>query len=327
MITYNNNRFFLILFRNIIPYHVEEALRNTLIMTLLSYIIIIINEESDFINIKITQPWINTLSVIGFFLFMFIAFRLNTAFIIWNTSISLIIELENEANNLMNKLYSSIDFNDEDRQYKLNDLYKFKNTLILYIANIFSLCNGSNGRSDKYRTPFLTKSEEIIKNEINATIILMKEIDNNIVECTIPTKFYIRTIDYELRKQINLISKKYNLYLTIIAEFYNQIDILSKITNNLYKISYIPDVFIFNQFINFIIIVYIILYTCTTIPESGYWAGFWVAIFSFVLFLSNSVCSEINTPFGTDLNDIELEIILINIKNEYEAMYNYLTQL
>ena len=156
MITYNDNKFFLILFKNVIPYHMEEALRNTIIMTMLSYVIIIANEESDHLNIKITAPWNNTLSVFGFFLFMFIAFRLNSAFAIWSSGIGLIGNLENMSSRLMNNLYSSLltDNYQNDRQERLDHVFNFKNTLLLYIANIFSMCSGDNGRDDKFRTPF-----------------------------------------------------------------------------------------------------------------------------------------------------------------------------
>ena len=65
MRTYDGNRFFLILLKQVVPYHLVEVIRNTAIATAFAVIISAINEETS-LDIRITAPWTNTLSVFNF---------------------------------------------------------------------------------------------------------------------------------------------------------------------------------------------------------------------------------------------------------------------
>ena len=327
MRTYDNNRFFLILLKSVIPYHLIEVIRNTLITTAFAICMAAINEETG-LNIVITSPWTNTLSVFNFFLGMFISFRLNSAFGSWSVGISQIGNLENTASKLMNNIYSALitDAQQEDRQQRLDFIWTFKNIVILYIANIFQNCSGDNGRHDNLRENYLTNNELQNKNIINSLVKKSKDSDKEILETSMNSRFYTRTLDLELRKMIGVAAGLFNLHPSVVSCLGGKIDALSQINNILYGMSNIPVVFIYNQFINFVIITYLILYTLTTIPDSGYYSAFWVCIWSFIVFLANSIADEIDSPFGSDNNDIELEILLCNIKDEYRAMYEYVSK-
>lgn len=326
MRTYNNNRFFLILFKQVIPYHLIEVFRNSCIATIFAFIVSLLNEETG-MDIKITSPWDNTLSVFNFFLGLFISFRLNNSFNSWNTGICKISDLENTSTELMNSLYATLitDNNQEDLQQRLDYIWEFKQLIILYIGNIFQNCRGDNGRHDNIRENYLTSQQLIDKNNINKFVKKSKDIDNEILETNMHPRFYTRTLDLELRKMINNSAILFQLHPNTIGSFNSKIDKISEITNTLYGMSNIPVVFVYNQFINFVITVYLILYTLMTIPDAGYWSCVWVFIWSFIVFLANSISDEIESPFGTDNNDIELEIILLNIKDEYRAMFEYIS--
>lgn len=326
MITYNNNRFFLILFKKIIPYHLIEVFRNACISTLFVSFVAILNEETG-LDITITDPWNNTLSVFNFFLGLFISFRLNSSFGSWSTGVSKISDLENTSTKLMNTMYASLitDAFQEDRQQRLDFIWEFKQNIILYIANIFQNCRGDNGRHDNLRENYLTDQQVLTKNSINSLVKKSKDIDMEIVETCMHTRFYTRTLELELKKLIGIAGRKFQLHPSVSGGMNAKIDMLAEINNTLYGMSNIPVVFIYNQFINFVIIIYLVLYSLMTIPSSGYWSGFWVFIWSFVVFLANSISNEIDSPFGTDNNDIELEIILLNIKDEYRAMFEYVS--
>lgn len=327
MRNYDGNRFFLILFKRVIPYHLIEVLRNTFIATGFAVLCAMFNQETG-IDIKITAPWTNTLSVFNFFLGMFISFRLNSAFGSWSTGVSRISDLENTACNLLNHMYSAIitDKNQEDRQQRLDYMWSFKNEVILYIANVFQNCSGDNGRHDALRDYYLTSQEYADKEAINSLVKHSKDKDCEILETNMMPRFYTRTLDLELRKMIGVAAETFNLHPSVAGGLGGKVDTLSNINNQLYGMSNVPVVFIYNQFINFVIVVYLVLYTLTTIPDSGYWCGFWVFVWSFVVFLANSIADEIDAPFGTDNNDIELEIILVNIKDEYRAMFEYVSK-
>lgn len=324
MRTYNGNRFFLILLKNVVPYHLVEVARNATIATAFAIIMSAINEETG-LDITITAPWNNTLSVFNFFLGMFISFRLNSAFGSWSTGVAQIAALENTAHKLMNHMYAALitDGVQEDRQNRLDFIWQFKQVLILYIANVFHNCSGDNGREDNLRSPYLSRQQLETKNQVNGLVKRSKDMDYNIVETCMASRFYIRTIDLDLRQMVGVAATTFNLHPSVAGGLGGKVDALSDINNTLYGMSNVPVVFIYNQFINFVIVVYLILYTLMTIPDSGYWAAFWVLIWSFVVFLANSIADEIDAPFGTDNNDIELEIILSNIRDEYNAMYDY----
>jgi len=327
MRTYDGNRFFLILFKQVIPYHLIEVLRNTCIATCFAMIAATINEETS-LNITITSPWVNTLNVFNFFLGMFISFRLNSAFGSWSTGVSQISALENTSSKLLNNMYSALltDSYQEDRQQRLDFIWDFKNLITLYIANVFQNCSGDNGRRDNLRENYLTTQQLLDKDNTNNLIKSSKDKDNGIVETCMAPRFYTRTLDLELRKMIGVAATTFKLHPSVAGGLGGKVDALSTINNTLYGMSNVPVVFIYNQFINFIIVAYLSLYTLTTIPDAGYWSGFWVFIWSFIVFLANSIADEIDNPWNNDSNDIELEIILVNIKDEYLAMYEYVSK-
>jgi putative membrane protein len=328
MRTYNGNRFFLILLKQVIPYHLIEVIRNTTITTCFALVASAINEETS-VNIVITAPWVNTLNVFNFFLGMLISFRLNSAFGSWSTGVAQISSLENTASQLLNSLYAAL-LNDgfqEDKQDRLDFIWTFKNHTILYIANVFQNCSGDNGRKDNIRENYLSMAQLNERNNINSQVKHSKDMDEEILETCMVPRFYTRTLDLELRKLICSATNTFNLHPSVAGGLAGKIDKLSSINNTLYGMSNVPVVFIYNQFINFIIVTYLTLYTLMTIPASGYWSAFWVFIWSFIVFLANSIADEIDSPFGTDNNDIELEVILINIKDEYRVMYEYVTKI
>jgi len=323
MRTYDGNNFFMILFKRVVPYHLVEVLRNTCIATCFSVIMATLNQETG-LNIRITSPWINTLTVFNFFLGMFISFRLNSSFTSWSTGVQKISELENTSSKLLSSIYAETLSNQcIDNGERLRLVLEFKNDLILYIASVFKLCSGDNGRMDDQREYYLNSSQLNTKKQLDTYVKRSRAINTDIVESCMESRFYNRIIELNLRQSIGNISNYCNLHPSVVGGFGGKIDTLSNITNTLYGMSNVPVVFIYNQFINFVIVNYLVLYTLTTIPDAGYWSSFWVFIWSFIVFLANSIAGEIDSPFGTDNNDIELEIILSNIKDEYNGLYDF----
>jgi putative membrane protein len=96
-------------------------------------------------------------------------------------------------------------------------------------------------------------------------------------------------------------------------------------SDSLYGIANVPVVHIYNQFINVCIISYLIIFTISMSIISGWYTGIWVFTWSTIIFLSNEVANQIDTPFGDDENDIELEIILNNTKHQFNVLLNDLS--
>jgi predicted membrane chloride channel (bestrophin family) len=259
---------------------------------------------------------------------MFISFRLNNAFGSWSTGVAQIGILENTSSRLLSQMYAVLLSNNnyKDYQQRLDFCWKFKKTVILYIANVFQNCSGDNGRRDGLREYYLTKEQLTEKNRINSLIIKTKDTNTNIVETCMHPHFYTRTVNYTLRELVGQAAVDYDLHPSVAGSLSGKINNLSQINNTLYGMSNVPVVYTYNRFINFIIFAYIVLYMLTIIPESNYFAGIWVFIWSCIVFLANSIADEIESPFGIDNNDMELEIMLCNIKDEYSTMFNYISE-
>jgi predicted membrane chloride channel (bestrophin family) len=311
----------------VVPHHLVEVLQNTAVATAFAIVVASLNAETS-LNITVTAPWANTLNVFNFFLGMFISFRLNGAFTNWANGVGRISALENTSGQLMNCMYASLltDAPQEDRQQRLDFLWSFKNTLILYIANVFESCSGDNGRNDNLRITYLSPVQIETKDSINALVKKSRDTDLSVLESCMPPTMYIRTLELELRNMIGTAAGNFALNPLVAGGLGGKVDTLSQLNNAIYGMANVPVVFIYNQFINFVILTYLSLYTLITIPDAGYWTSFWVFIWGFIVFLANSIADEIGRPFGNDNNDIELEIILSNIKDEYMAMYNYVSQ-
>lgn len=333
MITYTKTNFWEVLFKqlnNLISLQYILTVSGTII---LSYLITILNEENTINLNKYSSALNSTLSIYNFFLTMAISFKLNNAFSSWANGFASIGRLINLSKQFLTKIYSITNQNNYDHQQRRQLLLEINNNVLNYISHIFYMCGGGNGREDLdgLRSTFLPESDiKEIKSFNNKTLITRNfnhVLIKDILEMNLPNDTIFTMLEFRLRSNIKLLKNEKLIDLLYEIELNKMIDELATLCHKLYGIANIPVVHIYNQFINLSITTGIILFIFTLVPLTNYWIGVFVFLYSSLLILCNEVSNIIDTPFGNDRDDIELEIILNNIKCEFSIIYEESTKL
>jgi predicted membrane chloride channel (bestrophin family) len=317
MLTYNKTSFVNTLFLNLTNLFNLRCLSFSLVNVLFSYVVVAINENVESLNLNNHLTSINmTLNVFNFFLATTISFRLNNAYNSWSKGFTAVATLINLSKRFF--LIASLG---------LEDLRIYNNIhtdIINYIAYTFYLCRGSNGRTDYdgLRSSLLSESLEHTLNDINVKYARFGNTESkNILEMSLPDNMILTYIERDIRRHIGKLSlneidknSMHALFSSIVST-----------SDSLYGIANVPVVHIYNQFINVCIISYLIIFTISMAIISSWYTGIWVFIWSSIIFLANEVSNQIDTPFGDDENDIELEIILNNTKHQFNVLLNDLS--
>ncbi|KAE9052965.1 hypothetical protein PR001_g14 [Phytophthora rubi] len=74
------------------------------------------------------------------------------------------------------------------------------------------------------------------------------------------------------------------------------------------------------QYLQFLLMAYMLLYTFVIVPRSGLYTPLWVFMWGTFLFMADEVAMEIECPFGLDANDIDLEARLLQIEEELTVL-------
>jgi putative membrane protein len=179
------------------------------------------------------------------------------------------------------------------------------------------MCRGDNGRLDYdgLRSQFISAEMSDTINNINTKYqrYSNKDASKKILEMNLPNDTILMFIEKDIRTIINKLNFS-DVGKTALNGLLNEIIDASQ---KLYGIANVPVVHVYNQFINTCIVSYLIIFTLSMVTVSGWYTGIWVFIWSSVIFLANEVSNQIDTPFGCEENDIELEIILNNTKNQF----------
>lgn len=315
MLHYDKINFITTLFSHLHNLFNLRCLVFALISSGFSYIIVALNEEVDGFNLQKHSASINmTLSVFNFFLATTISFRINNAYNSWSNGFNMTCKLVNLCKRFLNISYNST---------QKNVTFTNLNTAVLhYIAFTFHMCRGNNGRIDYdgLRSSFISTEMEDRMGLINAKYqrFLNQEVSKDILEMNVPNDTIMMYIEHDIRKLIDELDFT-DVGKTALNGLVNDIVDTSQ---RLYGIANIPVVHIYNQFINVCIVSYLIIFTLSMVTVSGWYTGIWVFVWSSIIFLANEVANQIDTPFGCEQNDIELEIILNNYKNQFNLFLN-----
>lgn len=280
-----------------------------------SYLFTVLNEEVDNFNlVKHAASLSSILSVFNFFFATLLSFRLNSAFNSWSNGYNHVCKLVNSSKRFIGIIKS------KDNDQFLNNVMT---SIVSYVSYVFYFCAGNNGRHDidGFREVFLSHNQlarmellgnnglyhdktvygDILENSLKSTVILSlieKDIRNSITS-------------FRLNEGINYLEAE-NLNILL-----NEICIIG---DTLFNMANIPIVLVYNQFINVTILFYLIVYGMNMAISSHYYSGIWVFIWSSVVFMANNVCNQIDTPFGDEENDIELEVILLRLKDDVKII-------
>lgn len=310
MLTYDKTSFLNTISLKLLNLFNVRCFTFSIVNVIFSYVFVALNENIERINLDNHLTSINmTLNVFNFFLATTISFRLNNAYNSWSKGFNSISTLIN----LCRRLLVVLSTQPQDRE-TINTIHA---NVISYISYVFYLCRGSVGRTDfdGIRSSLLSVSLDNKLSTINAHYNqeYNTELTKDILEVNMPNNIVLSYVELDIRNSIGKLT-------------FNEIDknslnaLLSSIvstSDTLYGIANVPVVHIYNQFINVCITSYLILFTISMALVSGWYTGIWVFIWSGVIFLSNEVANQIDTPFGDEENDIELEIILTNIKRQF----------
>jgi predicted membrane chloride channel (bestrophin family) len=311
MLTYDKTNFIQTLFVNfkdIIDFH---TILFTFSVLIFNYIFIILNDQvSSFDLLKQSNGISITMGVFNFFLATTLGFRINNAYNSWKSGYSNITKLIMIFKKMLTILVANNKNNDDM-------LIQFSSLTHKYLGHVFYLLTGSNGRIDleHNRKQFLNNGD--VQNIIQVQKKLISCNKNDILEHHLHSTVTLTQQEIILRLFIHDFVKANGMGDLDEMGLNGCVHDILNTSQDLFNIANIPVVQIYNQFINICIVTYMILFSLNMTINAGYYSAIWTTLWSLILFIANNVCNQIDTPFGYDKNDIELEIILNNINSEF----------
>ena len=281
MIKYNPKEWYSLIFE----FHKSDTLIK-LIKTIIIFAIystVVLFLEIHYTKFKST---IAIHSLLGFVIGLLLVFRTNTAYERWWEGRKLWGELTNTSRNLAMKINAVLPEESKDER-------KYYATMISNF--VFST------------KEHLRRGEDVDINEIESCIGFDKNMlkDYKHIPNIINSEIFKKT--HQLHKQ-DLISG--NLLITID----NQIKVFSDILGGCERISNTPIPYSYNIFLKKFIFIYTLSMPFGLVTDLGYWA-IPIATFTLYVFCSLEILAEeIEDPFGEDANDLPLNIMCKNIK-------------
>ena len=316
MLTYDKTNFIQTLFINFKDVIDFNTILFTLTVLIFNYIFVIFNDKvTSFDLLKQSNGISITMGVFNFFLATTLGFRINNAYNSWKSGYTNITKLIM----IFKKMLTILVANNKNDIHQLHD---FSQNTFVYLGHVFYLLAGSNGRTDlsNNRKQFLDNHS--VNHIINTQKSLTHCNHNDILEHKLQSTVTLTQQEINFRLFIHDFVKSNNMCDLDEMGLNGCIHDVLNTSQDLFNIANIPVVQIYNQFINICIVTYMILFSLNMTINAGYYSAIWTTIWSLILFMANNVCNQIDTPFGYDKNDIELEIILNNVKKEFNFIIN-----
>jgi ion channel-forming bestrophin family protein len=279
MIKYNPKNWFGLIFE----FHKSDTLRKLIYVILVYglYAAVIVYLELHYTNFKST---ISIHSLLGFVLGLLLVFRTNTAYDRWWEGRKVLGALVNTSRNLALKLNTFIP----------SDKYELKKINSELISNYgFSMKNHLRDKVllEEIKFNHSLSEEEYLENNHKPNLIAKK-------------------LNLETKK---LYDEKYisgNIYITID----NQIKELTDVVGKCERIKKTPIPYSYNIFLKKFIFIYTFTLPLGLATTFFYWS---IPISIFILYILASLellAEEIENPFGEDANDLPVDNICKNIK-------------
>jgi putative membrane protein len=287
MIKYNPKNWFALIFE----FHKSDTLRKLLktIIIFSLYSIVLLYLEIHYTSFKST---IAIHSLLGFVLGLLLVFRTNTAYDRWWEGRRIWGELTNTSRNLAMKINAVLkEDNLNDREFYASMISNFaissKNHLRTNEENYLngiSNCSGFNKKN--------LKSKDHIPNIISS--LIFKKTHDLFKEDIITGNILI-TIDKQIKTLVDVIG-------------------------GCERIKNTPIPYSYNIFLKKFIFIYTLSLPFGLVSDLGYWA---VPISVFILYVLCSLellAEEIEDPFGKDANDLPLDVMCENIKENVNSI-------
>ncbi len=280
MITYNPKDWWKLIF----AFHKSDSFRILLpaMIIVAMYTILIAYLENDVLHLEFKNTTVIH-SLIGFVLSLLLVFRTNTAYDRWWEGRKLLGSFTNQSRSIAFKLNSIL----SERNHSDRTQYAF--LLDHYFKSIISLL-----RDIRYQNEL--KIEGIILNTEN-----IKHIPNFILK-----KIYDKVYLLFTEKKI---SGEELLWLNA------ELQIINDTLGGCERIKKTPIPYTYSLFLKKIIFLYIFTMPIGFVIEFKYWAVPIVTLIFYIFASIEVIAEEIENPFGTDANDLPMELIFVNIQS------------
>lgn len=321
------------------------AVIRALLMALFAMGVATANAHYNFMVVTtVSTAFSGTIIVFNTFIGLIMSFRLNSAFSQWRAGVVAVGSVQETARSLVSSgcAFASIinikknenkgtgqDENNAiprdvvERTYFFTELRRL---VFLYIAIVFHDCREVDGIDRMLECEVLTRGEY---DELRACGC---EEHNNSNTANWDPDCYMGMMNGNPQWKRATIVELWLKRLVVVAVERNIISApnasalhakiaqLPVLYTHISQIANIPIPFNYMQYLQLVILGYLLLYTFVIVDHSEYYTPIWVFGWSLFLFAADQVAMEIECPFGLDSNDIDLEQRLLQIEEELTAL-------
>ncbi|TYZ62502.1 hypothetical protein PybrP1_008712 [[Pythium] brassicae (nom. inval.)] len=296
-----------------------------------------------------STAFVDTLTVFNTFLGLTVSFRLNSAFQQWRSGVVAVGSLAETARAIVASgcAYVSVpraassttattpakDAHktasegrsapiSRDVLEKCTFFTELRRLVFLYIAIVFHDFRGRDGIDTMRESGILTESEY---DEMHACgteqskTVTNKESFQAVVQKT-PHKLRLTVVELWMKRLVEVAAQRGHLSPVNANTVQTKIAQLPTLYTTVFNIANVPIPFNYFQYLHYLLIAYMMLYTVVIVPRSGYYTPLWVFGWGIFLFTADQVAMEIECPFGLDANDIDLEARLLQIEEELTVL-------
>lgn len=283
-----------------------------------------------------------TLSALNSFMALLISFRLNAAFGQWRSGVVSVSSFAAAVRTLMSMACSYLIYPNVNQPDAMSSgitppsspmmvhsvarekaIFQFltdlRRLLLLYVGLVFAHFRNTyafNGST------MMTQDE---CNEMNMSGAMMNQANDETSVKGPPNKRRVVMVELWIRRLLIRASHSpVTAPLLTPAQsqsLNNLVTGMTSLYHALFTIATCPIPFNYAQFVEICILSYLMLYAAVLVPSSGLATSVWVFAWGLVLFTADDVANEIECPFGTDANDIDLEKRLLQIEEEVTVLF------
>lgn len=317
------------------------------LMALFALVIAAANEQYHFVvPTRESTAFVDTLTVFNTFLGLIISFRMNSAFQQWRSGVVAVGALSEAARGIVSSgcayvsatlpvskpTSQSSDKSDDGKDHaapiprdimeKCTFFTELRRLVFLYIAIVFHDCRARDGIEHMKDSAILLESEY---RELHACgtehpkRIVNKESYHAVVQRT-PHKLRATIVELWLKRLVEVATQRGHMSPVNSNMLQLKIAQLPSLYTTVFNIANVPIPFNYMQYLQFLIVAYMTLYTVVIVPRSGLYTPIWVFFWGIFLFTADQVAMEIECPFGLDANDIDLEARLLQIEEELTVL-------
>lgn len=230
-------------------------------------------------------------SLLGVVISLLLVFRTNTAYDRWWEGRKLWGELVNNSRNLAFKLDAMLD-----------DKNSHSRIFFRKIIPLYARCLKNHLMSEKTRKML----DQATFDQIQTKIDFNKHVPNQVANTMVAHISHL----YKTQK---LTTEQWLILNNELSSFTNICGACERIKNT-------PIPYSYSSFIKRFIILYVFTLPIGYVFSLGYWVALIVTLIMFVLVSLELIAEEIEDPFGTDENDLPLDLIASNIKKHIEEI-------